>query len=291
MLSEKQRLEILPVKESARMMLNLVIGLAGIYIVICLLLFFFQRYLIYFPDKTVFFNPRHINLPFEDIHYTTSDNVAINGWYIPADSSKNVILFCHGNAGNISHRLESIQVFNQLSLNVFIFDYRGFGKSEGRADEEGTYLDADGAWDFLVEKKGYDPAKVIIFGRSLGSGIASWLAREKQPGGLILESSYTSLPDLGAKIYPFFPVRLLARYNYPTRDNLEHITCPKLFIHSKGDEIIPFSLGLDNFKAASEPKKFLEIHGSHNDGFMVSGATYMEGIASFCDGLDTPNMQ
>jgi fermentation-respiration switch protein FrsA (DUF1100 family) len=251
------------------MLFNLIIGIAGIYIVICLLLFLFQRYLIYFPDKTVFFTPNHIYLQFEDIKYKTSDNVSINGWFIPADSSEKVILFCHGNAGNISHRLESIQIFNRLSLDVFIFDYRGFGKSEGKVDEEGTYLDAEGAWNFLVEQKGFDPARIIIL--------------EKQPGGLILESSYTSLPDLGAKIYPFFPVRLLARYNYPTLEYLNEINCPKLFIHSKGDEIIPFSLGMENFKSAPQPKEFLEIQGSHNDGFMVSSSRYMEGIANFIE--------
>jgi len=268
------------------MLVNLIIGLTGIYILLCLLLFLFQRFLIYFPDKTVFFTPNHIYLNYEDIYYQTSDNLSINGWLIPADSSKYVVLFCHGNAGNISHRLESIQIFNRLSLDVFIFDYRGFGKSDGTADEEGTYLDAQGAWEYLVAKKGYDPAQIIIFGRSLGSGIASWLAREKQPGGMILESSFTSLPDLGAKIYPFFPVRLLSRYDYPTIENLKDINCPKLFIHSKGDEIIPFTLGMENFQGASEPKTFLEIQGSHNDGFMVSGEKYMEGIDSFLIGLD-----
>jgi len=267
------------------MALNLIAGIAGIYIILCLLLFFFQKYLIYFPDKTIFFTPNHINLVYEEIHFKTSDNLSINGWFIPADSSEYVLIFCHGNAGNISHRLESIQIFNRLSLDVFIFDYRGFGKSEGSIDEEGTYLDASGAWDFLVDKKGYDPKKIIIFGRSLGSGIASWLAREKQPVGLILESSFTSLPDLGAKIYPFFPVRLLSKYKYPTLDNIGNTECPKLFIHSKSDEIIPFSLGMENYESVREPKMFLEIQGSHNDGFMVSLPEYMEGINKFISTL------
>jgi fermentation-respiration switch protein FrsA (DUF1100 family) len=263
------------------MLINLIIGLAGIYVLLCLLLFFLQRYLIYFPDKTIFFTPNNIYLKYEEINYKTSDNHLINSWLIPADSSKYIVIFCHGNAGNISNRLESIQIFNRLSLDVFIFDYRGFGKSKGTPDEEGTYLDALGAWDFLVGKKGYDPEKIIIFGRSLGSGVASWLAREKNPAALILESSFTSLPDLGANIYPFLPVRLLSKYNYPTFENLNYIDCPKLFIHSKGDEIIPFTLGMENYRLARGQKEFLEIQGSHNDGFMVSGSTYLEGINSF----------
>ncbi len=268
------------------MILNLIVGLAGIYIALCLLLFFFQRSLIYFPDKNILFTPDQINLTYEEIFLKTSDGISINGWFVPADSSQNVILFCHGNAGNISHRLESIQIFNQLSLDVFIFDYRGFGKSTGTVSEEGTYLDAEAALNFLVDKKGYDPSRIIIFGRSLGSGIASWLAREKQPAALILESSFTSLPDLGAKLYPFFPVRLLSRYYYPTKKNLEYINCPKLFIHSKGDEIIPYALGLANFNAAQEPKEFLELRGSHNDGFLVTGSKYMEGIKAFITNLN-----
>ena len=267
------------------MFVNLIIGLIGIYLIICILLLVFQRFLIYFPDNTVFFNPNHVNLNYEDVYFKTEDNVSINAWLIPADSSKNVIIFCHGNAGNISHRLESIQIFNTLSLDVFIFDYRGFGKSEGSISEEGTYLDASGAWDYLISQKNYKPSQIIIFGRSLGSGIASWLAREKNPGGLILESSFTSLPDLGAKIYPFFPVRTLARYKYPTLENLKKISCPVLFIHSKNDEIIPYSLGIENYKSAKEPKEFLEIQGSHNDGFMVSGEKYMEGIAKFVENI------
>ena len=272
-------------KKNPRMFLNLMIGLAGIYVFLCLLMFIFQRHLIYFPDRTVFFTPNHIYLKYEEIRYKTSDNLSINAWLIPADSSKSIVIFCHGNAGNISHRLESIQIFNRLSLDVFIFDYRGFGKSEGTVNEEGTYLDALGAWNFLVEKKEYNPNQIIIFGRSLGAGVASWLAREKQSKALILESSFTSLPDLGVKIYPILPVRLLSRYNYPTLENIYHITCPKLFIHSKDDEIIPFSLGMKNYESAPEPKMFLEIQGSHNDGFIVTGSKYIEGIAKFINKL------
>jgi pimeloyl-ACP methyl ester carboxylesterase len=267
------------------MFLSFIAGIAIIYIIICLLLFIFQRHLIYFPDKTVFFNPNYINLKFDDIYYRTSDDISINAWLIPADSSEMTILFCHGNAGNISHRLESIQIFNRLKLNVLIFDYRGFGKSEGSVSEEGTYLDAMGAWNFLLNQKGYKPSQIIIFGRSLGSGVASWLAKNVNPAGLILESSFTSLPDVGVSVYPFFPVRLLSRYRYPTKENLSYIDCPKLFIHSKGDEIIPFTLGHENFTTAGEPKSFLEIEGSHNDGFLVSGSIYMEGIARFVENL------
>jgi fermentation-respiration switch protein FrsA (DUF1100 family) len=255
--------------------------IAGIYITICILLFLFQRFLIYFPDKKIILTPDQYGLAYEDVFLETNDRIKIHGWLIKAESARGVLLFCHGNAGNISHRIESIQFFNQLSLDVLIFDYRGFGKSEGSPDEQGTYLDAAAAWNYLIETKGYHPDQIIIFGRSLGSGIAAWLAGEKHSKTVILESSFTSLPDLGAKVYPLFPVRLLSRYKYDTLKNLQHITCPILFVHSKNDEIIPYSLGYENFQNAAEPKKFLEIHGSHNDGFLASGKIYENGIQEF----------
>ena len=229
----------------------------------------------------VFFHPGYVNLTYENNYYETTDGISIHGWFIPADSSEKVILFCHGNAGNISHRLESIQVFNRLGLNVFIFDYRGYGNSKGTISEEGTYLDAAGAWDFLINQKGYESAQIIVFGRSLGTGIASWLAREKDPGGLILESSYTALPDLGAKIYHYFSVRILSRYNYPPQENLNHINCPKLFIHSRDDVTIPFDNGLLLYESSPEPKRFLEIRGDHNGGFLESGEVYTDNLREF----------
>ena len=263
------------------MILNFVYIFAAFYLGLCLLLFLFQRYLIYFPDKNLIFNPGQVGLTYEDIYVRTADKENIHGWFIPAESSKGVLLFCHGNAGNISHRLESIQIFNQLSLDVLIFDYRGFGKSSGSPDEEGTYKDAAAIWQYLTTPREYTQTEIIIFGRSLGSGVASWLARQHRPSALILESSYTSLPDLGKKIYPFFPVRLLSRYQYPTMENLQYINCPVLFIHSKSDEIIPYNLGLKNYQSAAEPKQFLEIKGSHNDGFLVSGEYYVNSIREF----------
>jgi len=253
------------------------------YLAICILLFILQKHLIFFPDKNITFTPRDVGLLYEDIFCETSDRVKLHGWYIPADSAKNVLLFCHGNAGNISNRLESIKLFNALALNVFIFDYRGFGKSTGSVDEPGTYLDVEAAWEYLLKEKGFRPDQIIIFGRSLGSGIASALASQKKAGALILESSFTSLPDLGAEIYPLFPIRILARYKYPTIDRLKNITSPILFIHSRNDEIIPFSHGEENYKMAGKPKQFLEISGSHNDGFLVSGNYYYKRILKFLE--------
>ena len=148
-------------------------GIAIVYLAICILLFLFQRHLIYFPVKSMDFTPAQFGLRYKDIYFQTNDGLKLNGWLIPAENSQGVILFCHGNAGNISHRHESIHFFHSLHLDVFIFDYRGFGRSKGTPDEAGTYLDGEAAWNYLIEKEDYSPNHIIIFGRSLGTGIAS----------------------------------------------------------------------------------------------------------------------
>jgi fermentation-respiration switch protein FrsA (DUF1100 family) len=197
-----------------------------------------------------------------------------------------VILFCHGNAGNISHRLESIEMFNRLRLSTFIFDYRGYGKSNGTPSEKGSYLDAMGAWNYLIEHEGLAPSDIILFGRSLGGAIACWLAGQNRPKALIIESTFTSVPDLAEELYFYLPVRWLCRYRYNTLSFVQKIRCPVLVIHSEEDEIVSFSHGRKLFNAAKEPKFFLKISGSHNEGFVISSKLYMNGIKTFLDKID-----
>jgi len=192
-----------------------------------------------------------------------------------------VILFCHGNAGNISHRLESIQVFHRLGLSTFIFDFRGYGQSEGRPTEQGTYLDAEAAWHYLVRERQMSPTEIIIFGRSLGGSIAAWLAQDHTPKALIIESTFTSVRDIAAELYPYLPVRWLCRFNYNAMDYLHQLNCPVLIVHSRDDEMISFSHGRRLFETANEPKEFLEIMGTHNEGFMTSAKRYEDGLDSF----------
>jgi len=254
----------------------------GLYLTVAMFLYFFQSSLIYFPDPSLIATPHQIGLGYEDVVFKTEDGVELFGWFIPGRSSK-VLLFCHGNAGNISHRLESIQIFNRLGLSIFIFDYRGYGESKGKATELGTYNDVQAAWSYLVEEKGCSPTNIIIFGRSLGGAVAAHLAKNNEPAALILESSFTSVPDLGASLYPLFPVRLLARFKYATADYLRRVRCPVLVVHSRGDDIVPFDLGFQVFESANEPKELLEIRGDHNSGFVVSGEHYVAGLKSFID--------
>lgn len=263
----------------------IVFVLAGMYILLLALIFLFQSRLIYFPIKKISMIPSQAGLRYEEIIYKTKDNEKIAAWYIPTPEAKGVILFCHGNAGNISHRIDSIKIFYQLKLSTFIFDYRGYGKSTGKTTEKGTYMDVEGAWDFLVKKRKISPDEIIIFGRSIGGSIASWLAQKHIPRGLIVESSFTSIPDLGAKLYPIFPVKLLSRFKYNTSEYLKKINCPVLIIHSLDDELIPFNNGQKLYDSALSPKEFLKIRGSHNEGFILSEQLYITGLQKFISTL------
>ena len=253
----------------------------SVYVILLLIFMFLQSYFLYFPSRYITMTPAVIGLSYENVYLKTSDKIKLHSWFIPANRPKGVVLFCHGNAGNISHRIDSIRIFNQLGLSTFIFDYRGYGKSKGKLTEEGTYIDAETAWNYLVKVKKVSPSKLIIFGRSLGGSIASWLAKQHTPGVLIIESTYTSVPDIASGLYPYFPVRLLCRFRYSTKDYLKKVKCPVMIIHSRNDEIIPFSHGQKLFEAGEKPKEFLKIKGAHNEGFIISAKKYMQGIASF----------
>jgi fermentation-respiration switch protein FrsA (DUF1100 family) len=260
-----------------------------IYFVFTLFMIFIQSKMIYFPNvpgRGITVRPDDIGLPFEEVCIETTDKVSIYGWFIPAKNQRGVILFCHGNAGNISHRLESIQIFNQLGLSTFIFDYRGYGQSQGKVSEKGTYLDAEAAWDYLVQKKRIPPSEIIVFGRSLGGSIAAYLVQDKQPKGLIVESTFSSIRDIGSDLYPYLPVRLISRFNYDSKDYIKNVNCPVLVVHSTDDEMISIEHGRRLFEAADEPKEFLEIEGTHNEGIIKSRQQYIEGLASFISKLD-----
>jgi len=259
----------------------IVIIIVVAYVVFTSFLFVSQAHYVYYPERVLSSSPSSIGLDFESVSFETTDRVKLSGWFIPSDSARGVILFCHGNAGNIGHRLESIQIFHRLGLDILIFDYRGYGQSEGTPSEQGTYEDASAAWRYLVEERQVNPIEIIVFGRSLGGAVASWLAQSQSPGALILESTFTSLPDIAASLYPYLPVRLLLRFKYNTAEYLGKVNCAVLIVHSRDDEIMPFSHGRRLFEMASEPKKFLEISGTHNEGFITSGKDYEKGLNAF----------
>jgi fermentation-respiration switch protein FrsA (DUF1100 family) len=243
-----------------------------------------QPRLIYYPDlptRELTATPVRIGLEYEAVTLHTDDGLNLSGWFIPHPAARATLLFFHGNAGNISQRLESIRLFHELALAVFIIDYRGYGQSEGSPTEAGTYRDAAAAWRHLVGERRLAPHEIVVFGRSLGAAIAAELASHTQPGALIVESAFTSVPNMAARVYPWLPVRWLSRYRYDTQQSLQAITCPLLVIHSREDDVIPYAEGEQLFAQAREPKQFLELHGGHSDGFLVSRETYVRGIDDF----------
>lgn len=263
---------------------------AGIiaYVGFAALLVVFQSRMIYLPISEIQMTPDSIGLAFEDVTFETDDEIQVTGWFIPAESAEKTVLFCHGNGGNISHRIDTIRIFHELGLNTFIFDYRGYGRSTGKPTEKGTYRDADTAWHYLVDSRGVLPGNIIVFGRSLGGSLAAWVTANHSPCAVILESSFISIPELGARLYPWLPVRMLSRFKYATIPCLKEIRCPVLVVHSREDELVPFSHGQTIFEAAQEPKKFLVIEGTHNDGFLLSERSYKEGLMTFLAQYTTP---
>lgn len=272
-------------------MLTTVIGLVVGYGAIVGLAFAFQDQLLFQPSSRLLATPSDAGMPYETVHLDTEDGETLHGWWIPApdvsretspgEFAKQTLLFFHGNAGNISGRLESIQQFHRLGLNVLIVDYRGYGQSTGSPSEAGIYRDAEASWRYLTKTQDLAPQEIVVFGRSLGGGAATWLATRHRPAAVILESLFTNVPDIGAHHYPFLPVRALATNQFDNEARVADIEAPKLFIHSRGDRVVPFELGRQVYEAAAEPKQFLEIEGGHNDGFLVSADEYLRAIENF----------
>ena len=197
------------------LMVSLVRVALGVVAGLCLLLYFGQSRLVYFPTRAIEETPAAAGLAVEDLQLATRDGEKLGGWYVPAAStnSRRAILLCHGNGGNIGHRVEALRFFHSLGMHVLIFDYRGYGTSSGTPSEEGTYQDARAAWDHLVQVCGFAPAEIVVYGRSLGGSVATWLAEQVHPGALLIEASFTSLPAMAARLYPFLPTRLLCRFH------------------------------------------------------------------------------
>lgn len=269
-------------------MLKMLLIVAGAYSLLVGFMYLTQAGMLYLPDmpgRQLDVTPDAIGLDFEDVELDTSDGVRIHSWFVPGDSTRTVLYF-HGNAGNISHRLYSIRQFHDLGLSVFIIDYRGYGKSGGSPGEDGLYRDAEAAWQYLTEDRGILAEDIVVFGRSLGGSVASWLAAKRSPGALIVDSSFTSVPDLGQELYPWLPVRLLSRFQHATVEHVTKATCPVLVVHSQNDDIIPFHHGKALFGAANEPKSFLMLRGGHNDAHVTSETVYVDGLRDFLMSTD-----
>jgi uncharacterized protein len=237
--------------------------MAALYFTAGLYLYTTQESHIYFPSKVWTATPDSVGLKYEHVYFDTADGVRLSGWFVPSENARGTILFCHGNARNISSDLSVLQIFNRMNFSALIYDYRGYGKSLGVPTEEGTYKDAEAALGYLQSKKLLTADQIIFWGRSLGAAIATDLAVRHTPKTLVLEAAFTSLVDVGQKKYPLFPVGLILKYRYDTLGRIKKVKSPVFIVHSREDQLIPIEQGRRLFKAANEPKQFLEIAGPH----------------------------
>lgn len=260
--------------------------LAAAYAGLGLTLFALQSSMVYYPEigREMVATPRQAGLDYEDVKLVTADGVALHGWFVPSAQSRGTVLFLHGNAGNISHRLDSLLMFRRLGYSTLIIDYRGYGNSAGKPSEQGTYQDAEAAWRDLTETRQIPADTIVLFGESLGGAVAAWLAARHRPGALVIASGFTSVPDLAAKFYPFLPVRWLSRFEYDTRSYLRAVEAPVFIAHSPEDEIIPYRHGLALYDAAKPPKQFLELSGGHNEGFIFVRESWVLALGEFLNG-------
>lgn len=245
-----------------------------------------ERSFIYFPEGELIGDPSDFGLPFDDVVFTAEDGVKLHGWFVPGESDVTWVWF-HGNAGNISHRLENLRLLHdELGVGVFLFDYRGYGRSEGTPSEQGTYRDAEAALAYVLSRPDVDAERIVYFGRSLGAGVAVELATRRPPFALILESPVPSIAELVRRHYPFLPVGGLLRTKYDSLSKIADVRAPLLVLHGDRDDVVPFESGRKLFDAAGEPKRFYTIRGAgHNDTYVVGGREYFRALREFVEGL------
>ncbi len=250
------------------------------------LLLVFEKHLIYFPSRAHDATPAGLGLPYEEVELRAEDGVRLHGWFLPVKGSRHTLLVCHGNGGNVSHRLDRVLLMqSHLKVDTLLFDYRGYGSSEGSPDEEGTYRDARAAYRWLIGR-GVEPGRVVLFGESLGSAVALQLATEVEARALVLESPFASIPEMARAVYPFLPLWPFVRTRYDNLAKIAGLRMPLLVLHGDRDEVVPFAQGRRVFDAAPEPKRFFAIPGAgHNDTYGVGGELYWRALRDFLEGL------
>ncbi len=274
-----------PVVTLRRRMLQVLLSAAAAYGLLCLLMFLFQRKLVYLPGGPPLGTPESAGLAFDDLHLVTEDGETLHAWRTRAPgkptSRRGLVLYGHGNAGNIEYRIGRAAACAAMGYDCLLFDYRGFGHSTGSPTEAGTYLDVLAAYDWAVGDGGYAPREIVGFGESLGCAVIVELACRRELAGMILESPFASLPDMGAALYPFLPVRLIARDQYASIDKVGELELPMFLMHSPADEIVPFEQG--RRLAAAANTALHELSGGHNGGGFLRRESDRHAVARFLE--------
>jgi hypothetical protein len=248
-----------------------------------------ERLFVYYPAKELAGDPSQLGLRYEDLFLVTEDNVRLHGWFVPCAGATRTLLIFHGNAGNISHRLEWIQLLHKLNCHILIIDYRGYGKSQGSPFEEGLYRDASAAYEWWVRERGSTGEQLVVMGESLGGCVAVDLAARVHPAGLIVQSTFTSAWDMAKTLFPLGLLQPLTDIRFDAASKIKKVHCPKLMIHGNRDEIVPYRLGKKLYEVAPPPKLFYEVTGAgHNDLVWTAGPEYSKRLGEFLSQLPLP---
>jgi len=268
-----------------RVAFEIVVGLAVVIILIRML----ENRFVYFPPKYPegFVPPEHYGLRVEEVWLVTEDRVKLNAFFLAHPPSSMVILWFHGNAENIGMGVQQMKALANLGVNILELDYRGYGKSEGSPDEAGVYRDADAAYDYLVQTRHFQPRGIIVFGHSLGGAVAVDVASRRECGGLIVQSSFTSVKDMTRRLYPVPLSQYVPKSRFDSLEKIQRVRVPILIVHGTRDEVVPFSMGEMLYRAALEPKLFFAVEGAgHNDVLEAGGEEYLRRFRAFIDGVD-----
>lgn len=275
-----------------RLAVTIAVCIATIYASICAAFYVMQGRLVYVPARALSYTPRHLGLAYDEVALTAEDGVRLSAWVVRGSASGRWMLYCHGNGGNLSTHLGSIRTWHRAGLNVLMFDYRGYGRSEGEPFEQGLYRDAEAAWRYLTETLRISPAEIVVYGESLGGGVATWLAEKHAPRALMLKSTFTSVADMGARLYPWLPARLLCRNLFPSVDRVARIDCPILFLHAPDDPLIPYEMGKQLYaasRASSRERRWLDVDGGHGAGVDTQSPQTQRAVVDFATAtLGTP---
>lgn len=261
--------------------LSVLVG--GGYLALCGLVYSYQDRLIYFPDDYFFQDPAASGLSFESFELSTGEGSTVTGWAVETDPNAPWVIHFHGNAGNISSRVDYLKLFHDLGFNGVVFDYRGYGRSQGQPSEDGLVEDGLAVVRYLLEERKVSKRYLVYFGESLGGGVAAAVAVEEPPQAMILKSTFTSLVDVSSEFYPFLPTNFLLKSRFPTKDRIPTFLFPKLVVHSRSDTVVGFDHGQRLFQVAGEPKQFLEIYGGHNTSPLELGADFKKAVKEFID--------
>lgn len=272
-------------KRTRRMIGIVLATLLALYALVCLAAWIGANRLIYFPGPAPATEPKDHGIEGRAVLLKSSDGLRLWSWWIPAEQPRGVVIVLHGNAGTREERIDYARAFQAMGLSTLLLDYRGYGGSDGSPNEEGTYLDAEAAYEYVTRAENFQPGQILVFGESLGGGVAIELARRRTVGSVIVQDTFTSIADMGAKLYPWLPVRWLVGRRYDNLAKIPSVPVPVLVLHSRNDELIPYEQGERLFAAAMQPKRLITTAGGHNSSAFFLRPEWTAGVREHVDAV------